>query len=90
MGEWSSPYDALAASKLPKAERAGFRVYLYEAVDSGVLLTGTWPTRVYSRGPRKGQPDYNSGIKAKGTRTVAVTRREYHTAAEASKALVDD
>lgn len=78
-------YSALAASKLPEEERAGFVVYLFEAVTGGVLLTGTWPQRTFSRGLRKGRPDYRSGFNI-GKRRVMVTDEEYDACRQDRKA----
>lgn len=78
-------YSALAASKLPENERDGFMVYLFEAVTGGVLLTGTWPQRTFSRGPRKGRPNYRSGFPL-GTRRVMVTDDEYDACRHARNA----
>lgn len=73
-------YDKLAASKLPEDRQAGFRVYLYQELDSGVLLTGTWPDALFKSGPRKGEPNWNAAIKQHGKATVAVSMEEYRGA----------
>jgi hypothetical protein len=52
--------EDLAKAEMNKGDRIGFSCFKAEAVKNGVLVTGNYPTRVISRGPKKGRPDWRS------------------------------